>query len=307
MLSEKVANKEFGKEVQHMKTKNKNKVFDTIIIAIVFLIVLVCVIPFFYVIAVSLSSNDAIISQIVGLIPVGFNLETYRIVFSDHAMIYSLMYTVGLTALYTAVSMVLTICAAFALTRKRLKGRKFFMIVIVITMYFSGGIIPDYILVKNLNLLNNMWSLILPGAISVYNLIILKAFFSSLPESLEESAILDGCTDIGVLIRIVLPLSIAGIATLSLFYAVGRWNGFMDALFYTTDPKLFPIQLKLYQIVSNSMQLDIQQAEGGLRSNITPEGLKAASVIFATIPILIVYPWLQKYFINGVMLGSIKE
>lgn len=289
-----------------MKIKSKNKVFDTVVIVITFLIVLACVIPFFYVIAISFSSNNAIISQTVGLLPVGFNLETYRTVFSDHAMIYSLIYTIGLTALSTVVCMVLTICAAFPLTRKRLKGRSFFLLVIIITMYFGGGIIPEYILVKNLNLLNNMWSLILPGAISVYNLIILKTFFSSLPESLEESATLDGCTEIGILLRIVLPLSIPVIATLSLFYAVGRWNGFMDALFYISEPKLFPIQLKLYQIVSNSMQLDIQQSEGGMRSDITPEGLKAASVMFATVPILIVYPWLQKYFVKGVMIGAVK-
>ncbi|HEY5560406.1 MAG TPA: carbohydrate ABC transporter permease [Clostridiaceae bacterium] len=289
-----------------MSVKLKERIFDLIIILFTVSGVIVCLVPFLYIIAVSFSSNSAIVSQKITLFPIGFNLETYKTVFRDSAMLHSLFYTIVLTASFTVLSMVFTICAAYPLTKKRLKGRNFLLLIIVITMYFSGGLIPDYLLVKNMHLLDTSWSLILPGLVSVYNMIILKTFFTSLPDSLEESASIDGCTDIGILIKIVLPLSMPVIATLSLFYAVGRWNGFMDALFYISKPALYPIQLKLYQIISISQQLDIQQAEGGRGAGIAPEALKAASVMFATIPILIVYPWLQKYFVSGVMIGAVK-
>lgn len=288
-----------------VKRSVANRTFDTVVFVLVLLSVLVCVIPFLYIIALSFSSNSAIVSQQVTLLPVGFNLTTYQTVFSDMSMVYSLWYSVALTAVYTVMSMAVTILAAYPLTKKRLKGRSLFLGLIMFTMYFSGGLIPDYILVKNLNMLNSVWSLILPGLLSVYNMIILKSFFQSIPESLEEAAELDGCTEIGILTRIVLPLSLPSIATLSLFYAVGRWNGFMDALFYITKPSLYPIQLKLYQLI-NVSQSTTSQLEGSIGQNIPPEGIKAASVMFATVPILLVYPWLQKYFVSGVMIGAVK-
>lgn len=282
-----------------------NRTFDIVVFILVLLSVLTCVIPFLYIIALSFSSNAAIVAQQVTLVPVGFNLQTYQTVLSDMSMVYSLGYSVVLTAVYTVMSMAVTILAAYPLTKKRLKGRSLFLGLIMFTMYFSGGLIPDYILVKNLNMLNTVWSLILPGLLSVYNMIILKSFFQSIPESLEEAAELDGCTEIGILVRIVLPLSLPSIATLSLFYAVGRWNGFMDALFYITKPSLYPIQLKLYQLI-NVSQSTTSQLEGSIGANVPPEGIKAASVMFATVPILLVYPWLQKYFVSGVMIGAVK-
>jgi putative aldouronate transport system permease protein len=289
----------------HAKAFNKsNFIFNAIVHTLVVISVIICIIPFLYIISESLSSNSAILAQKVTIYPIDFNIETYQTVFRDAKMVYSLGYTVVLTAVFTVLSMAVTILAAYPLTKKRLKGRSFILLIFMITMYFSGGLIPDYMLVKNLNLLNNPWSLILPGLMSVFNMIILKTFFQSIPDSLEEAASLDGCTDLGILAKIVLPLSMPAIATLSLFYAVGRWNGFMDALFYITKPNLYPIQLKLYQIISISQQLDIQQE--GMNADLTPEGLKAASVMFATIPILIVYPWLQKYFVSGVMIGAVK-
>lgn len=288
-----------------VKRSVANRTFDTVVFILVLLSVFVCVIPFLYIISLSFSSNSAIVSQQVTLLPVGFNLTTYQTVLSDMSMVYSLGYSVVLTAIYTVMSMAVTILAAYPLTKKRLKGRSLFLGLIMFTMYFSGGLIPDYILVKNLNMLNTVWSLILPGLLSVYNMIILKSFFQSIPESLEEAAELDGCTEIGILVRIVLPLSLPSIATLSLFYAVSRWNGFMDALFYITKPSLYPIQLKLYQLI-NVSQSTSSQLEGSIGQNIPPEGIKAASVMFATVPILLVYPWLQKYFVSGVMIGAVK-
>lgn len=289
-----------------MIKKQKINVVDIVIMLFIIGVAITCLVPFLYMIALSLSSNNAIISQKVSLWPVEFTLETYKTILSDVDMIYTLGYTIVLTILYTIICMFLTICAAYPLTKKRLKGRDFVLTILVITMYFSGGLIPSYILVKNLDLMNSMWSLILPGAMSVFNLIILKTFFASLPESLEESASIDGCNELGILFRIILPLSMPSIATLSLFYAVDRWNGFQDALFYITDKNLYPMQLKLYQIITANQQLDTQQGEGSVGAFIVPESLKAASVMFATVPILIVYPKLQKYFVEGVMTGAIK-
>ncbi|NQX59896.1 carbohydrate ABC transporter permease [Paenibacillus qinlingensis] len=279
---------------------------DMGIIVFIVAVSITCLVPFLYMIALSLSSNSAIISQKVTLWPVEFTLETYKTILSDVEMIYTLGYSIVLTIGYTLICMFLTICAAYPLTKKRLKGRSFFLTILVITMYFSGGLIPSYMLVKNLGMMNSIWSLLLPGAMSVFNLIILKTFFSSLPESLEESASIDGCNELGILVRIVLPLSLPSIATLSLFYAVDRWNGFQDALFYITDKNLYPMQLKLYQIITANQQLDTQQGEGSVGAYIVPESLKAASVMFATVPILVVYPKLQKYFVEGVMTGAIK-
>jgi putative aldouronate transport system permease protein len=294
------------RSVRLLFRKQRINLVDICIILFITGVAITCLVPFLYMIALSLSSNNAIISQKVSLWPVDFTLETYKTILSDVDMIYTLGYTIVLTILYTIICMFLTICAAYPLTKKRLKGRNFALTVLVITMYFSGGLIPSYILVKNLDLINSMWSLILPGAMSVFNMIILKTFFASLPESLEESASIDGCNELGILIRIVLPLSMPSIATLSLFYAVDRWNGFQDALFYITDKNLYPMQLKLYQIITANQQLDTQQGEGSVGAFIVPESLKAASVMFATVPILVVYPKLQKYFVEGVMTGAIK-
>ncbi|MGW8918588.1 carbohydrate ABC transporter permease [Paenibacillus lautus] len=285
----------------------KMTVADMAIIVFIVALSFTCIVPFLYMIALSFSSNEAIISQKVGLWPVDFTAETYKTILSDMDMLYTLGYSIVLTIFYTLVCMFLTICAAYPLTKKRLKGRSFILTALVFTMYFSGGLIPSYILVKNLGMMNSVWSLVLPGAMSVFNMIILKTFFSNLPESLEESAAIDGCSDLGILIKIVLPLSLPSIATLSLFYAVDRWNGFQDALFYITKKELYPMQMKLYQIISANQQLDSQQGgEGSVGSYIVPESLKAASVMFTTIPILLIYPKLQKYFVDGVMTGAIK-
>jgi ABC-type sugar transport system, permease component len=285
----------------------KNKIFDIMVMLIILFTMLLCIVPLLHVIAISVSSNRAIISQKVLLFPVEFNLQAYKYILQDNTMIRSLFFTVEITILYTLVSMVMTICAAYPLTKKRLKGRSYFLFIIVFTMYFSGGLIPDYLLIKELNLINKVGSLILPGMISVFNLIVLKTFFSvSIPESIEESAYIEGCNDIQILVSVILPLSMPVLATVSLFYAVARWNGFTDALFYITDPKKSLLQMKLYQIVNNNLSPEIAMQEGVTSFNVTEESLKASSIVYTTLPILIVYPWLQKYFVTGIMIGAIK-
>lgn len=289
-----------------MKVSASNKIIDSFIILLVTVASFICLVPILHLVAVSLSSNAAILSNKVTVFPVEWNTLAYEAVFKDAKMISSLLFTIVLVAIFTVVCMIMTICAAYPLTKKRLKGRNFFLVVIVITMFFSGGLIPEYLLVKSLKLTNTLWALILPGMINAFYLIILKSFFDSIPEELEESARMDGSSHFGTLFRIVLPLSLPVLATLSLFYAVGRWNGFMDALFYITNQDLYPIQLKLYQLVISNQMSDATATEGMNAMAPIPESLKAASIMFATIPILLVYPWLQRYFISGIMVGAVK-
>lgn len=282
------------------------KLIDGLIIAIVAVASFLALVPILHLASVSLSSNAAILSNKVTVFPVEWSTMAYQTVFRDVKMINSLLFTIMLVALFTVICMVMTICAAYPLTKKHLKGRDAFLLMIVFTMFFSGGLIPEYLLVKTMKLTNSIWALVLPGMINAFYLIILKTFFSSIPDELEESARIDGSSHFGTLIRIVLPLSLPVLATLSLFYAVGRWNGFMDALFYITNQDLYPIQLKLYQLVISNQMSDATATEGMNSLAPVPESLKAASIMFATIPILLVYPWLQRYFISGMMIGAVK-
>ncbi|WP_342572749.1 carbohydrate ABC transporter permease [Paenibacillus sp. FSL R5-0749] len=289
-----------------MSENTANRIFNTVNVILIIITMVLCLAPFIHIIAISLSSNRAIGSGEVSFFPKELSFEAYSKVFADGSMIRSLIYTVWLTVLSTVLSMAMTIAAAYPLAKSNLKGRKWFMLVIVVTMFFSGGIIPEYILIKNLHLLDSTWGLILPGLISPFYMIILITFFRGIPESLEEAAGIDGSSHFGTLIRIILPLSLPVMATLSLFYAVGRWNGFQDALMYITKPELYPLQLKLYQMIQQNQITELMQNEGIGAVQVLPESLKAASVIFSTLPILLVYPWLQRYFISGVMVGAVK-
>ena len=289
-----------------MKTGTQDRVFDSTINLVIAVTSLLCLLPLLYILSVSLSSSDAIAARQVLILPVGITLESYLAVFADSSMIGSMIFTVWLTAACTVLSIIMTILAAYPLTKKKLKGRNFFLVVIVITMYFGGGMIPEYILVKSLNMIDTPWALMVPYCLSAFNMIILKTFFTNLPESLEESAYLDGASHLDILIRIVIPLSTPVLATLALFYAVGRWNGFQDALIFINKQSLFPLQMKLYQLIFNNQLSEIAQQEGASVQKLQPESLKAAAVMFATVPILLVYPWLQRYFISGIMIGAIK-
>lgn len=289
-----------------MRVNTSDKLLDFIIYAVIVISIFLCLMPMIHLVSISLSSNGAILSERVYLFPVEFSTLAYETVFKDPSMTRSLLVTVVLVVLFTVICMVMTICAAYPLTKKSLRGRTVVLVLIVITMFFSGGVIPEYLLVRNLHLINSTWALILPHMINAFYLIILKTFFSSVPEEIEESARMDGSSHIGTLLKIVLPLSLPILATLSLFYAVFRWNGFMDALFYITDADLYPIQLKLYQMVISSQISDITALEGASAAYPVPESLKAAGIMFATLPILLVYPWLQRYFISGMMIGAIK-
>lgn len=295
------------KEVQY----KASKVWTTsqiILVACVSLFVLVCVLPFINVIAVSFSSKSAILRGAVSFWPVDFNTTAYEVIFRDSSLINCLFYTIQLTVIYTAIAMVMTILLAYPLTKQRLAGRKIINFIAMFTMYFSGGTIPIFLNIKELGLYNTMWALILPGVLSTYNMIILKSFFSALPKELEEAATIDGANDFQILWKVYLPLSLASIATLTLFYAVGKWNSFQDALYYIQDRTLQPLQLRLYNIIKGSTAVEVSVQEGNANSlaSEVSESIESATIMFATLPILIVYPFVQRYFVAGVTLGAVK-
>ncbi len=279
---------------------------DILIYTFIAALAILCLIPFIHVAAVSVSSDASVYANKVWLIPKDITLNAYKTVLGDSTMMRSLGYTVIITVLFTALGMFLTICAAYALSRRRLKGRMIFNIMFLITMYFSAGIIPDYILMSQLNLLDTTAVLVLPLAVSAYNMIILRTSMYNIPVELEEAAQIDGCGDARILVQVMLPLCVPTLATLALFYAVGRWNSFQDALYYINKPELQPMQLKLYNLVNASgSNASLSQEAGGGETQ-AAEVVKSATIMFATIPIIIVYPFVQKYFVSGVMVGAVK-
>lgn len=294
------------------KTWTKPRVYklivDIIIYTIIAIVSLSCVLPFIHVLAKSLSAEAYVIANKVVLWPKEFTFSAYEKIFADASIVQSLWISIIVTALFTVLGMVITICAAYPLSRRHLKGRTVLTFIFMFTMYFAGGIIPEYLLMDQLGLLDNIWVLILPLAFSPYNLLIMKTSLqSSIPDSLVESAFMDGATQLRILRSIIIPLSKPIIATLSLFYAVGRWNAYQDALFYIKqNTDIRPLQLKLYYlVVAATESFQAAASEGGAQLT-NPEVLKASCIMFATIPIICIYPFVQKYFVQGTMIGSVK-
>ena len=292
-----------------MIKSRKTQIGDLLIALFCLILMLLCLIPMVHVLACSLSSADALVRNDVFLWPKGWNVEAYQTVLTTEKYVRSLWWTALLTVGCTLLSLFLTVCAAYPLTYSNLKGGKFINFIILFTMYFSAGTIPSYILLNNLKMLNTPWALIIPNCISVFNVIIMRSFFYGVPESLREAAEIDGAGPIRTLVKVYLPLSLPVLATLALFYAVGRWNGFSDALMYlkkSSAEKYWPIQLLLYNVIKNSTQTSEQAAQEGFFSNGVSKTIQMATVMFATVPILIVYPWLQRYFVSGVTIGAVK-
>ena len=293
------------KHTDGMIRNSQTRVGDWVIAVICFIIMFVCLLPMLNVLARSLSSAESLMRNEVMLWPKGWNLEAYTTVLRNAKYVHSLWFTALLTVGCTLLSLFMTICTAYPLTYDQLKGGKFINALILFTMYFSAGTIPHYLLLNSLNMLDTVWCLVLPSCISVYNMIVMRSFFYGIPESLREAAEIDGCGPIRTMVQIYLPLSMPVIATLALFYAVGRWNGFSDALLYIKKENLFPIQLYLYYVLQNSTQAEIATQEGFSTPGVG-ETIKMATVMFATVPILLVYPWLQRYFIAGMTIGAVK-
>jgi putative aldouronate transport system permease protein len=284
-----------------------SRVFD--VFNVIFLICFagLTVVPFIYIIGTSFATQNEIATRPFFLVPRQFQIESYRYIMSSNTLPRAMWVSIWTTVVGTVISMAMTLTFAYLLAKKYLIGRNPMLMAITFTMVFSGGLIPGYLNIRNLGLLNTYWSMIIPGAIGTWNLIVVKNFFQALPLELEESAKIDGASDLTVFIRIVLPLSAAVIATFSLFYAVGYWGAFRPALFYIPSrPDRWPLQLILRNIVMlTAGRIDDATFDPGMVLPPT-ESVRNAVIVFATVPILLVYPFLQKHFTKGVMIGAIK-
>ncbi len=283
-------------------------IFDTINYALLLFLVVITLYPLWHVLVTSFASPEAITKYGSMLIwPDGFNLRSYQYVFSNPMIGIGYQNTILLVTVGTSLSMLMTCLGAYALYCKWLMGRKFFMILVTIPMFFGGGLIPSYLLVRQLGLYNSFWALILPGVLSSWNMIMMRTFFQGIPDSLPESARIDGANDIHILFRILIPVSIPIMAVMILFYAVGYWNAWFGASIYLKDRSKFPLQLVMRGILISGSQRDFDTGyiSGANKTQIF-KGLKYATVIVSTMPILCVYPFLQKYFVKGIMVGSLK-
>lgn len=284
--------------------------FRIINITVMFLISLVILYPIYYMIIISLSDGAAVLTGQVKLLPHGLTMRAYNAATRDALFLNSYKNTAIITIVGTMINLMMTILCAYPLSRKDFYGRKTIMALATFTMFFTGGMIPNYLLVTQLGLNDSFWALILPGAISIYNMIVMRTFFQGLPFEITESAYIDGANDFVILLRIILPLSTPIVCTMILFYAVGNWNGFYSALLYLSDKKLFPVQLFVRSVVLAGETLSMEMANnmsqesgGGL---LAEQSTKYAIIILSMLPILIIYPFVSRYFKSGVMVGSVK-
>jgi len=275
-----------------------------------FLLIVICFVtlyPFLNVVAQAFSSEAYINSGQVNLIPKGFNVTTFGYVMGDPLFWRNYGNTVVYTVVATAIAMVLTTSFAYALSKRHLKGRAFFIGIVVFTMFFNGGLIPNYILINTLGFKNTIWAIVIPNAISVFNLLVMKAFFESFPEDLEEAASIDGLNTYGILWKIVLPLSKAVIATMVLFYAVAFWNSWFAAFLYMDRAELYPVTVYLRNLLAAATGTESLGTGGSGEASQVASNVKAVTMLLTVLPIICLYPFIQKYFVSGVMLGSVKQ
>lgn len=281
-------------------------ILDTIFL---FFMILVVILPLMHVISVSLSDSSAVSAGKVLIFPVNFSLQAYKTLINTKSIITGMKNTVFYTFMGTILNIFMTIICAYPLSRKNLPGKKFLLWIFTFTMMFGGGLIPSYLNIRRLGLLNTRWAMIIPGAMSVWNMIITRTFFiNSIPDELIEAGEIDGASDFQCFIRLVLPNSSTIIAIMALFYAVGHWNQYYTAMLYLNDPDLYNLQLVLRTIISSTQAL-MEQTENlaeAARTAETIEVLKYAVIVFASLPIMLFYPFVQKYFVKGVMVGSLK-
>lgn len=277
--------------------------FDYLNLLLMILIGIITLYPVLYIISISFSDSYFIVTNKISFYPKGFNIEAYKFILKDGRVPQALGNSILYTAVGILINLLLTAVSAYPLSRKTFFGKKYFMIAIVITMFFNGGMIPNYIIVQRLNMIDTIWALVIPNAIWTFQLLILKSFYQSLPDSLLESAVIDGASEYRILFRIVMPLSKAALASITLFYFMGHWNSFFLPLIYLNDPKKYPLQLVLRSMIIVDSAKDISNTQ---QANMTPEAMKDATIFLSMIPVLMLYPFLQKYFVKGVTLGSIK-
>lgn len=283
-----------------------SRIFNITNATLLTIIALVTVLPFIHVIGSSFATGAEIANSKFLIVPTEFTLSAYKYIFSTDTILRSVGVSIFVTVFGTVWSMLISTLTAYGLSRKDLVGRRYIMFFIIFTMLFQGGMIPTFLVVKQTGLLDSLLALIIPVTINVFNMIILKTFFQNLPSGLEESAKIDGCSDFGILFRIVIPCSMPAIATISLFYAVTYWNTYMHAILYLSDAAKWPVQVLLRQVVVLASGMNYDSAE---YTDVPPpsQSVKMAVIVVATIPVLLVYPFLQKHFTKGALLGSIKE
>ncbi|MBS4197544.1 carbohydrate ABC transporter permease [Lederbergia citri] len=275
-------------------------VINTIILSSIGIAILY---PIFYIVAVSFSETSQVVQGNVWLLPKGFNLDAYKEILSQNKIPKAYLNTIIYTGLGTTINLLMTAIAAYPLSRVTFFGRKFFMLAIVLTMFFNGGMIPTYVLVQSLGMIDTIWAIVIPNAIWTIELLILKSFFESMPESLRESAVIDGASEFRILFTIMIPLSKPALASIGLFYFMGHWNSYFLPMIYLNDSAKYPLQVILRDMLifaNNENESLIDKAA------LAPEALKNATIFISMIPVLIIYPFAQKYFAKGVMLGSEK-
>ena len=284
-----------------LKTKEDRR-FQTFWVIFFILISVIAIIPVLRVISISFSGRDAINKGQVFIFPIGFNVDAYAKALKSGTFVSSFGYSIILMAVVTAVDMIMTILLAYPLSRKGLKGSKIVNLFCVITMYLNLGTIPNYLNIKSFGMIDTVWALIIPGALSVYNMIIMRTAFASIDDSLYEATRIDGCGEFKIMYRIAIPLCVPTIATLCLFYAVGRWNGIDDQLYYVQKTGLHTVQMALKQMIE---AVNVQSEESGT-TQLVAENIKAASITLSMTPMLVVYPFIQRFFTQGIMLGAVK-
>lgn len=290
-----------------IKSTPGEKVFNVFNVLFMILFSAAALYPFLYLLARSFSVPEASFTKIT-IVPQGFVWDNYMRVLRNSDIGTGFKNAILRTVLGTCMNLAFSVLAAYPLSKKYFPHKNFWTGIIIFTMFFSGGMIPSYLLIKRLNLLNTMWAMILPGAINTYNMIIMRNFFMSLPDSLEEAARIDGANDFVVLCRIILPMSKPIIATIALWSMVGHWNAWFDCLIYITEPSKQVLQVVMRRIVleGTAQMLNPNSSEFGANEIVNSENIKAATIMVATLPIVMVYPFLQKYFVKGIMVGSLK-
>lgn len=294
--------------MNQIKSSGSDRVFDIVISTIGALLILIVACPLMFVLAASFSDPDLVLRGKVLFIPKGITFEPYKMVFENARIWRSYANTIFYTVVGTCINIVMTILAAYPLSRKDLPGRRYFMLLFIFTMYFNGGLIPTYLLVRDLQLYNTVWAILIPTAISTYNLIIAKTFFeSTIPHEMYESAMIDGSSNIRTLLSIVLPLSKSIIAVLVLYYGVAHWNSYFSALIYLRDESLFPLQIILRDILLLGQTEQVGSNSVGMGDKIKmAEAIKYSVIVVSSLPILLIYPLVQKHFVKGVMIGAVK-
>ena len=283
------------------------RTFETINLIVLIIIGALMLFPFLNMAAKSFSSENAILTGKVLFWPVGFQTGTYKYVMRQAQFWNSFKVSVMITLMGTAGAMIISCLTAYPLSKTWLYGRKPLLLLFVFTMLFGGGMVPSYLLMRSLGLINTIWVLFVPAMLSVYNMILLKNFFEDIPESIEESAELDGAGSLRILVSIVLPMSLPAIATIGLFYAVGFWDNYMSGLLYITKPELKPLQQYLYEIVTESINVDeTLSMDAQENAALNTDAIRSATIMLACVPIMCVYPFLQKYFVKGMRVGSVK-